>query len=150
MKIIIHIFLTFTCILRRIFIESVKNCGESKQLLKHEVECGGKGTMHKFPGGTFRVPQTVFEQLEEEGFLVPESLRYYPYRAVFDFECYFESQLGGDLCGSAEKLVWEDKHVPLSASVCSNVPVYLPPRCFVVDKEPQTLVQNVVDYLSTT
>ena len=28
--------------------------------------------------------------VEEEGIIVPEEVRYFPYRATFDFECYFD------------------------------------------------------------
>ncbi|KAJ8050420.1 Zinc finger protein MSN4 [Holothuria leucospilota] len=116
---------------------------DSNALLRHEMKCEGKGSKHKFPGGVFQIPKTVFEKLEDEGFSVPETLRYHPYRVVFDFECYFtpnEESIG--------KLVWEAKHVPLSASVCSNVPGFLEPRCFVSEKNPETLIQSVVDYIS--
>ncbi|XP_071847518.1 uncharacterized protein [Apostichopus japonicus] len=119
---------------------------ESKALIRHETKCEGKGSKHKFPGGVFQLQRTVFEQLEDEGFAVPEKLRYHPYRAVFDFECYFESQVEG--FRATDKLTWEAKHVPLSASVCSNVPGFLRPRCFISNEGPHDLIQNVVEYLS--
>ena len=45
---------------------------------------------HIFPGGAYRVPQTLFHFLEDEGINIPDDLKFYPYRATFDFECYFE------------------------------------------------------------
>ena len=30
--------------------------------------------------------------VEEEGIIVPEEARYFPYRATFDFECYFDKK----------------------------------------------------------
>ena len=34
----------------------------------------------------------MFEQLEEEGIIVPEEARYFPYHATFDFERYFDQE----------------------------------------------------------
>ena len=33
---------------------------------------------------------TYLEKLDDEGIIVPEEFRYFPYPATFDFECYFE------------------------------------------------------------
>ena len=55
-----------------------KNCDRKVQL--------------KYPSGTYHVPKTVFEQLEEEGIIVPEEARYFPYHATFDFERYFDQE----------------------------------------------------------
>ena len=49
----------------------------------------------------------------------PESLRYYPYRAFFDFECWFDT---ARLPSDSDKVHWVARHVPLSISVASNVP----------------------------
>ena len=37
-----------------------------------------------------RPPQSIFERLDDEGIVVDEALQYYPYRATFDLECYFD------------------------------------------------------------
>ena len=50
---------------------------------RHEKTCDGKVQL-KYPGGAYHVPKTVFEQLEEEGIVVPEEWRYFPYRATYD------------------------------------------------------------------
>ena len=46
-----------------------------------------------------------------------------------------------------EKLNWEAKHVPLSVSVCSNVPGFDRPKCFVTEGDPKLLVRNMLYYL---
>ena len=51
----------------------------------HEKTCDGKVQL-KYPGGAYHVPKTIFEELEDEGILVPEEARYFPYRATFDLE----------------------------------------------------------------
>ena len=45
-----------------------------------------------FPGGAYKVAQTIFGLLEDEGIVIPEELKYFPYRATFDFECYFKKK----------------------------------------------------------
>ena len=39
------------------------------------------------------------------------------------------------------------KHVPLSVSICSNVPTFQKPVCFISDGDPQDLVNKMVDHL---
>ena len=39
------------------------------------------------------------------------------------------------------------KHVPLSVSICSNVPTFQNPVCFISDGDPQDLVNKMVDHL---
>lgn len=50
-------------------------CGEywkrASNLRQHEQTCDGK--LHlKYPGGAYHVPKTIFEELEDEGIIVPE------------------------------------------------------------------------------
>ena len=65
-------------------------CGKywkgANKLRRHEKTCDGKVQL-KYPGGAYHVPKTIFEELEDEGIIVPEEARYFPYRATFDFEC---------------------------------------------------------------
>ena len=75
---------------------------------------------------------------------VKEEDRYYPYGITYAFESYF---LKEGLPRSSQKLTWEAKHVPLSVSVCSNVPGYTEPQCFVTEGNPQELVSKMVDYM---
>ena len=58
----------------------------------------------------------MFEQLEEEGIIVPEEARYFPYHATFDFECYFDQEKAQEL-KNTDKLNWQSSHAPLSVSV---------------------------------
>ena len=95
------------------------------KLNRHERTCEAK-FHHTFPGGAYKTPPTIFELLEDEGFTIPPHLKYFPYRATFDFECMFNRQTG---LNNTEKLTWNAKHIPLSVSVCSNVPDYDHPKC---------------------
>ena len=113
---------------------------------RHEKTCDGKVHL-KYPGGAYHVPKTIFEELEDEGIIVPEEGRYFPYRATFDFECYFDKEKAQQL-KSAEKLNWQSSHVPLSVSVCSNVPGHQEPKCFVSEGEPNQMLEEFVKYLT--
>ena len=118
---------------------------EAFTLKRHEQTCEAK-VKHRFPGGVFKIPKTIFELLEEEGIRIPQDLKFFPFYATFDFECFFQDQT---LPNHTEKVHWEAEHVPLSVSVCSNVPDFDLPKCFVTDGDSKTLVENMVDYLTT-
>jgi hypothetical protein len=75
----------------------------------------------------YHTTQTVFDRLEDEGIDVLEEDRYYPYRATYDIEVMLQPT---DKRRS-EKLEWTSQHVLLSVSVCSNVPVYKVPVCYI-------------------
>ncbi len=113
-------------------------------LNRHERTCEAT-IRHVFPGGAYKVPQTIFDLLEDEGIQIPEDLKYFPYRATFDFECYFQKE--GQHPRNTAKLTWEAEHVPLSVSVCSNVPGYDQPKCFVSSGNSREMIKEFVDYL---
>ena len=72
-----------------------RKCGDSLWkrpylLHRHERSCQG-GVRHIYPGGVYHPTPSIFQRLDDEGILVEDGLRYYPYRATYDFECYFDS-----------------------------------------------------------
>ena len=113
---------------------------------RQEKTCDGKVQL-KYPGGAYYVPKTVFEQLEDEGTIVPEEARYFPYHATFDFECYFDKEKAQKL-KNTDKLNWQSSHVPLSVKVCSNVPGYQEPKRFVSNGDPNESITEFIQYLT--
>ena len=113
-------------------------------LKRHELTCEA-GVRHVYNGGVYHPPPSVFERLDDEGIVVDEGLRYYPYRATFDFECYFSDER---LPVNSDKLQWSARHVPLSVSVASNVPGYEPAQCYVTDGDSDKLVADMMDHLT--
>ena len=99
-----------------------------------------------FPSGVYKVPQTIFDLLEDEGIVISEDLKYFPYRATFDFECYFRKE--DQHPRNTAKLTCEAEHVPLSVSVCSNVPDYDEPKCFVSSGNTREMLKQFIDYLA--
>ena len=127
-----------------------RKCGDSLwkrpwELHRHESTCEG-GIRRVYKGGVYRPPSSVFERLDDEGVVVSDSLRFYPYRATFDFECFFT---GNNLPANSDKLQWSARHVPLSVSVASNVPGYEPALCFVTDGDADKLVGCMMTRLNT-
>ena len=43
---------------------------------------------------------------------------------------------------------WQSSHVPLSVSVCSNVPGYQAPKCFVSNSDPNEFITEFIQYLT--
>ena len=127
-----------------------RKCGDSlwKQpwkLHRHESTCEA-GVNRIYKGGVYRPPASIFERLDDEGIIVSDSLRYYPYRATFDFECFFT---GDNLPADTDHVQWVARHVPLSVSVASNVPGYEPALCFVTDGDADKLVGCMMTRLNT-
>ena len=66
--------------------------------------------------------------MQELGINVAEEFRFYPFRATFDFECYF---VNSDLPPNSPTLDWLARHEILSVSICSNALGFSLPYCFV-------------------
>ena len=127
-----------------------RKCGDSlwktqRYLLRHERACDA-GINRVYKGGVYRPSPSIFQRLDDEGIVVDEALRYYPYRATFDFECYFT---GDNLPADTDHVQWSARHVPLSVSVASNVPGYEPALCFVTDGDADKLVKAMMVHLIT-
>ena len=123
-------------------------CGESlwkypSLLKRHELTCEGD-IRRVYKGGVYHPPQSIFQRLDDEGIVVGERLRYYPYRATFDFECYFD---GENIPTNTDHVQWIARHVPLSVSVASNVPGYEPAQCYITDGDSDKLVEEMMNNL---
>ena len=127
-----------------------RKCGESlwkwpRDLHRHESVCEG-GIRRIYPGGVYQPSPSVFQRLDDEGFAVIEDLRYYPYRATFDFECYFNDER---LPPDSDRVQWSARHVPLSVSVASNVPGHNDAQCYVTNGDSDKLVEDMMAHLIT-
>ena len=114
-------------------------------LERHELRCEA-GVKRVYKGGVYRPPASIFERLDDEGIVVEKMLRYYPYRATFDFESYFSDER---LPANSDKLQWSARHIPLSVSVASNVPGHVAPCCFITDGDSEKLVADMMRHLHT-
>ena len=96
------------------------------------------------PGGVYHSIPSVFERLDDKNIRVSESLRYYPYRATFEFECWFDSE---QLPSDSDKVHWVARHVPLSVSVASNVPGHEQVQYLITDGDTNKLVTAMMHIL---
>ena len=87
----------------------------------------------------------MFQRLDDEGITVADTLRFYPYRATFDFECFFD---GENLPADSDRVQWIARHIPLSMSLASNVPGHETPQCYVTDGDSDKLVGSMMSDLS--
>ena len=102
-------------------------------------------TNFTFPGGAFSAPRCIWDEVSEElGYAVPHHLRITPYRATYDIESLLTRV---DLPAPTETTSYENRHTLLSVSVCSNVPGYKTPICFVVATSAEECVRRFVAYL---
>ena len=135
----------------RMYSHSYK-CSKCEQALwkspydlhRHERTCT-EGIKRVYKGGVYHPPSSVFERLDDEGIVVDEGLRYYPYRGTFDFECFFDRH---NLPADTNTLQWSARHVPLSVSMASNVPGYEPAQCYVTDGDSDKLVEEMMVHLT--
>ena len=126
-----------------------RNCEQAlwkcpHDLHRHERTCTEE-IKRVYKGGVYHPPPSVFERLDDEGIVVEKMLRYYPYRATFDFESYFSDER---LPANSDKLQWLARHIPLSVSVASNVPGHETPQCYVTDGDSDKLVGDMMASLS--
>ena len=135
----------------RMYSHSYK-CSKCEQALwkspydlhRHERTCT-EGIKRVYKGGVYRPPSSIFERLDDEGIIVSPVLRYFPYRATFDFECYFSDER---LPTNTDHVEWIARHVPLSVSVASNVPGYEPAQCYITDGDSDKLVADMMVHLT--
>lgn len=124
-----------------------KKCGKlwkhAWKFHRHEQKCEAKVKL-RFPGGTYNSPPTIFDQLTDEGIEIPERLKYFKFFATYDFEFMFTQD---QLPQNTEKLTWENKHVPLSVSCCSNIPGFTDPKCYITEGDSVQLLKQFVDFL---
>ena len=59
---------------------------------------------------------------------------------------YFHKEKGQELKNSV-KLTWQSAHVPLNASVCSNVPEYRDPNFLVSNRDRKEFITEFIQYL---
>ncbi len=107
----------------------------------HSKICDNK-TKFIYPGGFFSKTKTVFEELEIIGIDVQQKDRYFPYFAVYDFESILEK-----IADSDGKLQFTHRHIPVSVSICSNLPGLQQAQCF-VDRDLDSLLVKMLESLN--
>ena len=112
-------------------------------LHRHESTCEA-GVNRIYKGGVYQPPPSIFQRLDDEGITVPEALRFYPFRATFDFECFFDRD---NVPADSDRVQWIARHVPLSVSVASNVPGHEDAQCYITNGDSDKLVADTMSHL---
>ena len=122
-----------------------RNCSSqwhrAHALLRHQTSCA-RASPYRFVGGPYSPPADFVELLAELGIVVATEHRYYPYRATYDLEACLMRPAPED--GKRFTAV----HVPMSASVASNVPGHEGPHHFVSTGDPYIVVRDMVRCLT--
>ena len=78
------------------------------------------------------------------GVTVAEEKRYYPYRVTYVIETYMDAE---GIPEDTPQCSYEAVHRLMSISVCSNVPGFMEPTCFVSAGNSKDVVARFVNYL---
>ena len=106
--------------------------------------CAGKPTRLKFPNGCYRPKSSIYQDiLDRTGICVPSHLTFYPFRITYDIETFMEDQIPP----STSKMNLTSLHRLMSISVCSNIPGFTEPICFVSNGDDNEVVAKFVDYI---
>ena len=110
---------------------------------RHERTCN-ESTYYQYPGGFFKQTKTLFEKIEEYGITIPNDKRQFPWFITFDMESILESISDTNI--NTDKLIYVNRHIPVSASVASDISEFKDPKCF-ISKDPDNLVFQMVEYM---
>ncbi len=111
-------------------------------LMRHRKTCSNK-TRFVYPGGFYTSGDSVFDELEHVGIVIPEHLRYSKFFVAFDFESVLSPTPRGE---EPRDLTYTNRHIPVSFAICSNVPGHTEALCE-IEREPSTLVAKLVEHL---
>jgi len=108
---------------------------------RHEKTCETKRNLN-FVGGFFKPKLTIFQELDNYGVHIPTSKRFFEHFIVFDLESVLSpaNEIGTD------KLTYTHIHIPISASVCSNLEDFQDPYC-IVRENVDALVSEMLNYM---
>jgi hypothetical protein len=112
--------------------------------LKRHMKCCGLLTKCRYLGGFFRVFQTIFQRLEQYNIRVEDNNRCNTLFSVFDLEALLTKV--DHISESPSKTKYIIRHEPISVSICSNIPGFTKPSCF-INVVQEELVENMIKYL---
>ena len=104
---------------------------------RHVATCKGGHTLLKFPGKYYKDDKTIFDKLEEFGIKIEDP--YFEYFALYDYEAMLKPVQGDKK--------WTAEHEAISVSVCSNVPGFTSPKCF-INSNLRKLIEMKISYLN--
>ena len=88
----------------------------------------GDPAQFRFAGELFVHTKTIFDKIEVMGVCAAEGKRYYPYRIMCDIDMYTDAE-------DTPQCSYEAMQRLMSISICSNVPGFMDPTCFVSSED---------------
>ncbi|CAH1802874.1 unnamed protein product [Owenia fusiformis] len=123
-----------------------RNCGnffKSWIICRHEQKCD-QATNLKFRGGFNNPPKSLHENLIFFRLIdAREPRKFYKFVTAYDLESILRKV---QIKSSTGKLVWTEQHQAISVSLCSNVPDFETPICF-VDPNLDYLLEKMFEHL---
>ena len=129
------------------------------ELNRHLKSCSEKSD-HFYPGGKYTPTDTFFTTLETVfDVCVPHEHRFYKFFVTFDFESILrqksssQQQTNGfdinqdDCFIKTKKLEFTHQHIPVSVAIYQNITTEESAAKWLVEKDPNVLVEEFVDYL---
>ena len=101
----------------------------------------GDAAQFRFAGEPFVHTKTIFDKLEDMGLCVAEEKHFYPYRITYDIEMYIDTE---GVPEDTPQCSYEAVHCLMSISVCSNVPGFMDPTCFVSKEDLRDLFLKIL------
>ena len=128
------------------------------ELNRHLKSCSEKSD-HSYPGGKYTPTDTFFTTLETVfDVCVPHEHRFYKSFVTFDFESILRQKLSSQQTNGFDtsqddcfiktiKLEFTHRHIPISVAVYQNITADESAAKWLVEKDPNVLVDKFVDYL---
>ena len=98
-------------------------------------------TKMMYKGGFFSTSKSIFQELEQFGFLTDIKDKFYPHFIVFDFESILKKVQQK----VSDKIMIIQSHRPISVSACSNVDGYDKAICF-VNSDINDLLKDMINH----
>ena len=100
----------------------------------------GDAAQFRFAGEPFVHTKIIFDKIEDMGVCAAEGKRYYLYRITYDIKTFTDAEDTPQSCYEAMQRL-------MSISICSNVPGFMDPTCFVSEGDSRDVVGRFVNYM---
>ena len=104
----------------------------------------GDAAQFRLAGEPFFHTKTIFDKFVDIGVCVAQEKRYYPYRITYDIKTYTDAE---GVPEHTPQCSYEAVYSLMSISICSNVPGFMNPTCFVSEGDLRDVVGRFVDYM---
>lgn len=113
------------------------------QMKRHLGSCSTL-TREVYYSGSFELTRNIFERLSDHNIVIPQELRFFDYRIVFDIECALVPTEVAD----SSRTHYTHEHQLASISVCSNVPHHEEPVCLITNGDSKELIGRFIDLIT--